>query len=104
MGVMITEPADAAETIRLWPDGPPTTIEGVPDESVYTVRSGVAEGTVFLRNTSDPTLTVFTPPEGTSNGVGVIVAPGGGWTILAWVHEGLDVARGSPPTGTRCSS
>jgi acetyl esterase/lipase len=23
----------------------------------------------------------------------VIVAPGGGWTINAWVHEGLDVAR-----------
>ena len=56
-------------------------------------RPGSAAGTSFLRNVSDPTLTVFTPPEGTGNGVGVIVAPGGGWTILAWVHEGLDVAR-----------
>jgi acetyl esterase/lipase len=91
--VSTVEPPDAAEVIRLWPDGPPATIEGVPDEVAYPVRAGVAVGTTFLRNISDPTLTVFTPPEGTANGVGVIVAPGGGWTILAWVHEGLDVAR-----------
>ena len=82
----------ATETIRLWPDGPPTRIDGVPDEVEYPVRAGVAVGTTFLRNISDPTLTVFTPTEA-SNGVGVIVVPGGGWTINAWSHEGLDVAR-----------
>jgi acetyl esterase/lipase len=89
----IAEPADAAEILRLWPDGPPTTIEGVPDEIEYPAPPGVSQGTTFLRNVSDPTLVVFTPPEGSSNGVGVVVAPGGGWTILAWEHEGLDVAR-----------
>ena len=30
---------------------------------------------------------------GPGNGVGVIVVPGGGWTINVWTHEGLDVAR-----------
>jgi acetyl esterase/lipase len=45
----------------------------------------------MLRNVSDPTLTVFRPEK--PNGVGVIVAPGGGWRILAWQHEGIDVAR-----------
>jgi acetyl esterase/lipase len=82
----------ATETIRLWPEGPPTRIDGVPDEVEYPVRAGVAVGTTFLRNISDPTLTVFTPTTA-SNGVGVIVVPGGGWTINAWSHEGLDVAR-----------
>jgi acetyl esterase/lipase len=82
----------ATETIRLWPEGPPTLIDGVPEEVEYPVRAGVAVGTTFLRNISDPTLTVFTPTEA-SNGVGVIVVPGGGWTINAWSHEGLDVAR-----------
>jgi acetyl esterase/lipase len=91
--VSLLEPADAVETIRLWPDGPPSAIDGVPDEVAYPVTAGVAKGTTFLRNVSDPTLAVFAPPEGTANGVGVIVVPGGGWTILAWVHEGLDVAR-----------
>jgi len=90
---MTAGPADAAEVIRLWPDGPPTRIEGVPEEAEYLVQTGVAGGTTFLRNISDPTLTVFAPAGGTENGVGVIVVPGGGWTINAWTHEGVDVAR-----------
>ena len=90
---------DAAEIIRLWPGGPPTPIEGVPEEAEYVVRAGIAKGTTFLRNISDPTLTVFEPPAGTSNGVGVIVVPGGGWSINAWRHEGVDVARWLAPLG-----
>jgi acetyl esterase/lipase len=90
---MTTVLEGATEIIKLWPDGPPTRIDGVPDEVEYPVRAGVAIGGTFLRNISDPMLTVFAPPAGSSNGVGVIVVPGGGWTINAWTHEGLDVAR-----------
>jgi acetyl esterase/lipase len=89
---MTVVPDDAAEVLTLWPDGPPTRIENVPPEVAYEVRAGVAAGTTFLRNISEPTLTVFTP-AGNADGVGVIVVPGGGWTINAWTHEGLDVAR-----------
>ena len=88
-----TQPPDADEIIDLWPDGPPTRIEGMPPEVEYPVKWGVATGTSFLRNISEPTLTVFRPKEGTGNGVGIIVVPGGGWTISAWSHEGLDVVR-----------
>lgn len=91
--MVIVEPADAAAVIRLWPDGPPSEIEGVGEEVAYVVSAGLAVGTTFLRNVSDPTLTVFAPRAGRANGVGVVVAPGGGWTINAWTHEGLDVAR-----------
>ena len=83
----------AARTIRLWPDGPPTRIDGVPDETEYVVRAGVAAGSTLLRNISDPTLTVFPPAAGSTNGIGVIVVPGGGWTTNVWSHEGLDVVR-----------
>lgn len=89
---MTVVPDDAAEVLALWPDGPPTRIENVPPEVAYEVRAGVAAGTTFLRNISEPTLTVFTP-AGAANGGGIIVVPGGGWTINAWTHEGLDVAR-----------
>ena len=83
---------DATEVIRLWEGAtPPTTIDGMPDEIEYPVTVGVAKGTTFIRNISDPTLTVFGPTAPT-NHRGVIVAPGGGWTINAWSHEGLDVA------------
>jgi acetyl esterase/lipase len=79
--------------IPLWPDGPPSVIEGVGRETTYLVPDGVAGGTTMLRNVSQPTLTVFEPAPGTANGVGVVVVPGGGWRILAWEHEGLEVAR-----------
>jgi len=59
----------AHDVIRLWPDGPPSTIEGVGPEAT------------------------FRPAPGKANGVGVIVCPGGGWRILAWRHEGLDLAH-----------
>ena len=65
----------------------------MPDEVTYPAPPGPAAGTTFLRNISDPTLSVFSPADGSTNGIGVIVVPGGGWTINAWTHEGLDVAR-----------
>ena len=93
---MITElaaPADAAEVIDLWPDGPPTQLDVVGEEIAYPAPGGLAIDTTFLRNISEATLTVFAPRAGRGNGVGVIVVPGGGWTVNAWTHEGLDVAR-----------
>jgi acetyl esterase/lipase len=83
----------AEEVVMLWPDGPPSRIEGMPPESTF--RQGAAGGpeTTMLRNVSEPSLTVFLPEPGKANGIGVIVAPGGGWRILAWEHEGVDLAR-----------
>ena len=92
MELMTLTNDDAAEVIRLWPDGPPSPIAGVGPEVEYEVSAGVAKGTRFLRNISDPTLSVFTPTAAAS-GVGVVVVPGGGWTINAMSHEGYDVAE-----------
>ena len=84
----------ASEVIALWPNGPPRTIPDVGPESAYRgAVAGVSGGTTMLRNISEPSLTVFRPEPGRSNGVPVIVCPGGGWRILAWEHEGIDVAR-----------
>jgi acetyl esterase/lipase len=80
------------EIIPLWPEGPPSKLEGVGPELEFRGIDGTSVGTLMLRNVSEPTLTVFRPTA-KSNGIGVIVAPGGGWRILAWQHEGLDVAR-----------
>ncbi len=81
------------DVIRLWPDGPPTKLEGVGPEIEFRGPVGTVGNAAMLRNVSEPTLTVFRPTNGKSNGIGVIVCPGGGWRILAWEHEGLDVAR-----------
>jgi hypothetical protein len=89
----VTHDTPPAEVIRLWPDGPPTTLEGVGPEVEVQAPVGVAGHATILRNVSEPTLSVYRPTNGKPNGVGVIVCPGGGWRLLAWEHEGTDVVR-----------
>jgi acetyl esterase/lipase len=79
------------EVIRLWPGTPPSELEGVGPEIAFRAPVGAAGEAAMLRNVSEPTLTVFRPAK--PNGVGVIACPGGGWRILAWEHEGIDLAR-----------
>ena len=81
------------EIFPLWPEGPPTKLNVEGPEIEFAGLAGVSQGTRMLRNVSEPTLTVFRPAPAKSNGVGVIVCPGGGWRILAWQHEGIDVAN-----------
>jgi len=114
-------PVQSEDVIRLWPEGPPTTLAGVGPEIEFRGPVGTAGDAAMLRNVSETTLTVFRPTNGKPNGIGVIVCPGGGWRILAWEHEGLDVARwltaqgytafllkyrvrGTPPTQAECDA
>ena len=85
--------APAGTVIKLWDTPPPRTIPDVGPELAWRVPAGIAVGTTFLRNVSEPTLSVFQPDPGKANGVGVVVCPGGGWRVLAWEHEGLDVVH-----------
>jgi len=90
----ITAGTEGREAVPLWPTPPPRDIEGYPaPEEAFEPPLGVAERKIFLRNVSQPSLTVFRPEPARSNGVGVIVCPGGGWQVLAWEHEGLEMAR-----------
>ncbi len=61
------------KTILLWPDGAPN-----------------AKGTA---DADKPSLTIFLPPSDKATGAGIIVAPGGGYSVLAIDHEGQQVAR-----------
>ncbi len=49
------------------------------------------DGITRTSNVSKPTITVYPAPEGKATGAAVIVAPGGGYSILASEHEGTDV-------------
>jgi acetyl esterase/lipase len=81
----------AQEVIALWPEGPPT--KGPDLEELSYLQPSLDGGQIkIIRNVSEPTLTVYRP-KGQANGVGVIVAPGGGWRILAIEHEGTDVCE-----------
>jgi acetyl esterase/lipase len=60
------------QTIRLWPGDAPQA-KGKSCEDI-------------------PTLTIFEPPYGISNGSAVLVLPGGGYGDLASIHEGREIA------------
>ncbi len=50
-------------------------------------------GILIISEVTVPTLTLYVPPKGKSNGTSVIICPGGGYSILAASHEGSDVAK-----------
>src|ERR1700685_1324499 len=77
--------------IPLWPEGPPSKLEGIGPEVAFRGPVGTSGDIAMLRNVSKPTISVFKPAK--PNGVGVIVCPGGGWRILTLEHEGIDVAK-----------
>lgn len=54
-------------------------------------RITLTDGIMRVHDVSIPTLTRFSPAN--PNGKSVIICPGGGYSILASGHEGVDVAR-----------
>jgi acetyl esterase/lipase len=60
------------QTVRLWPGDAPQA-KGKACEDI-------------------PTLTIFDPADGSANGSAVVVFPGGGYSNLAAIHEGRQVA------------
>src|SRR5258706_3750394 len=91
--VKTAETAAQGEVVRIWPDGPPESLPGVGRKVSFRAPAAGGADTTMLRNVSDPTLSVFLPDPAKANGTGVIVCPGGGWRILAWEHEGVDLAN-----------
>jgi acetyl esterase/lipase len=47
----------------------------------------------WIKSINNPSITVFTPPEGKANGCAVIVAPGGGFRELVFNAEGKQAAE-----------
>ncbi|TDG37998.1 alpha/beta hydrolase [Pedobacter changchengzhani] len=73
----------------------PAEIPGAKPTPATYVETTVtrANGTLSVTKVSIPTLTVFKAPKEKANGTAVIICPGGGYSSLAFSHEGLDVAK-----------
>ena len=66
----------------------------LPKEKIEKLKQKTAEhpqGHICFVDT--PTLTVYEAPRESANGTAVVVCPGGGYNILAWQHEGLEIAE-----------
>ncbi|WP_233349301.1 alpha/beta hydrolase [Hyphomonas sp. CACIAM 19H1] len=62
---------------------------GVPETRVVVDEAGET----FIFNVSDPAIEVFLPASGDASGVGVIVAPGGGFVGIGYEQGGAAIAR-----------
>ena len=85
--VYSTTPFSAAENliIPLWENGAPG-FESRKDESEVVNKGSIT-------NVHNPSLTVFAPSKETSNGVGIIIAPGGGLRKLGMRGGGEEPAQ-----------
>ena len=79
--------------IALWPGVAPGEKGNIPEEAFQPEKAGEKPPLKRLGNVSKPTITVYQPKADIHTGAAVIVAPGGGYTILAWEHEGTQVAE-----------
>lgn len=90
--------SQAAEPItwNLWPDKAPGEVNELSPEYDRTKSDDklvAGRRLIRLTNVSTPQLTVFKPKPEIDTGTSVIIAPGGGHSILAYDLEGTEVAQ-----------
>ena len=79
-----------AETLNLWPDVPPGGVpDGIGEEKWEPGKE--TPPIVRVSDVSVPTLAFY--PAQNPNGACVVIFPGGGFTILAYNHEGSEIAE-----------
>lgn len=79
----------AQKTIDLYEGEIPNSI---PSDLEETMGSW-SPGHYYVRNITKPTLTVFLPDSKNSSGVGIIICPGGGYSVVAVGRAGYDIAE-----------
>lgn len=79
--------------IPVWPKTAPGENADLGPEVVQPNKPGENPPVTRLTNVSRPTLTVMLPAKEARNGTAVVICPGGGYNILAWNKEGLEVAE-----------
>ena len=91
-GALAAEPT----MLDLWPGKPPGETKDLPPETDTAKPDDKPVGDRRIQkitNVSKPTLAVYRPDRGKDTGAAVIVCPGGGHHILAYDHEGTEVAE-----------
>ncbi|HKA06552.1 MAG TPA: alpha/beta hydrolase [Gemmataceae bacterium] len=89
--------ASAAEPtfINVWPGTPPGETKKLEPETDTATAKDIVGGRRIqkITNVIRPTLTIYRPEKDKNTGAAVIICPGGGHYILAYDHEGTEVAE-----------
>ncbi|MEO6786280.1 MAG: alpha/beta hydrolase, partial [Chthoniobacteraceae bacterium] len=87
-------------TLKLWPGGAPEPA-GFKIEAEKEIPKKNDADVKRVTNVSEPTITIYKAEK--PNGTCVIVAPGGGYSILAIEHEGTQVCEYLNSLGVTCA-
>lgn len=83
--------ADDHPVLRLWPHGLPAgSLELSAERIAELEKKSTPEHVAVVM---DPALTLLAAPKEKANGCAVVVCPGGGYNILAWPKEGIEIAE-----------
>jgi len=77
--------------ISLWPDGLPEGATPFDPKKIEQLKK--SKDPERIRYVETPSITLYKAPADKANGCAVLIAPGGGYNILAWPKEGLEVAE-----------
>lgn len=83
-------------TLNIWPGEAPGETKKLPPEYDRTDEKGrlvAGKRVIRLTNVSTPQITIYKPEPAIDTGTSVIIAPGGGFNILAMDLEGTEVAE-----------
>ncbi|MDF3079126.1 MAG: alpha/beta hydrolase [Sphingobacteriaceae bacterium] len=78
-----------AQLIPLYPGNIPNSIAGADEET----KTNDPNGNIRYGKVSIPTLEIFLAPKDKANGAAVVICPGGGYSIVSYVNEGINIAK-----------
>ncbi len=78
--------------VDVWPGKAPGETGDLGPEKAMEPKKTDKNPVLRITNVSKPTLTIFRPAKDKDTGAAVVIAPGGGYSILAWDLEGEEVA------------
>src|SRR3954469_7641953 len=85
-----------------------TTLKSYSQDSIFLYENGIPnskpspnietnvirpDGILVINGVQKPSISVYLPEKGKSNGTAVIICPGGGYSIEAAGHEGIEFAK-----------
>lgn len=79
------------DEVQIWPGALPAGSVQLDEDQIAKLKSELTEERIAFVDRA--TLTIFPAPRETANGCAVVICPGGGYNILAWPKEGLEVAQ-----------
>ena len=87
---LLAIPGLGQEVIPLYTGTAPGSASETYPEREYFSKTW---STQVVSNVTKPTLTIYKPAAGASNGTAVVICPGGGFMALSINSEGIDVAK-----------